>query len=171
MTKIAAGKKRDATPHRSGEGQQDAPLSATEIAQGLRRNYRLFQYQAAQFLTDHLADCSRAFNGDLQQMLVLALLGQVALDARARGLLENNAQADCISASRLADVSGIPRETVRRKLGALHKKGWIEQVDNGSWRLKVDAMEQAHARGSLNELDQRSVMRWATLFAAIKPLI
>lgn len=171
MTTHGAGNKRDATSHRSGDGQKDAPPAAEEIAEKLHKNYRAFQYRAVQFLTDHLADCARVFNGDLQQMLVLALLGQVALDARARGLLVNNAQADCISASRLADVSGIPRETVRRKLAALHKKGWVEQMDSGSWRLAIDAMEQARARAGLEDLDKRSLMRWATLFAAIKPLI
>lgn len=171
MTANQADDNKKATPRRIDDREKDAPLAASEIAENLQKNYRAFQYRTTQFLTDHLADCSRAFDGDLQQMLTLALLGQVALDARARGLLESNAQADCISASRLADVSGIPRETVRRKLGALQKRGWIAQVDNGSWRLRVDAMEQAHARGSLHELDQRSIMRWATLFAAVKPLI
>ncbi len=40
------------------------------------QHYREYQYCFVEFLTEHLADVSRAFDGDLQEMLVLAVIGR-----------------------------------------------------------------------------------------------
>ena len=73
---------------------------------------------------------------------------------------------DRISASRLADVTGIPRETVRRKLASLQADGWIERTDDGSWRLKIEGGE-ARAQRDLAELDARGIRRGARLLTAL----
>src|SRR5690606_31048072 len=75
-----------------------------------------------------------------------------------------------IAASRIADVTGIPRETVRRKLSALRSKGWIEQTPTSAWRLVVDD-QRVPARSDLNEINERSMIRISRLFAELETLL
>ncbi|NBC46811.1 MAG: helix-turn-helix domain-containing protein [Gammaproteobacteria bacterium] len=82
----------------------------------------------------------RQFDGDLDRMLVLAVIGSPTL---ARGRIEGMSYTDCMALERpddepapinlqsIADYSGIPRETVRRKLRDLEQLGWIVRRDNG----------------------------------------
>ena len=63
-----------------------------------------------QFFVEHLSDVSRVFGGDLQEMLVLAVIGQAYM--RADELGRENAP---INACRISETTGIPRQTVRRK--------------------------------------------------------
>ncbi len=150
-------------------------LSAEEIESQFRSNYHSYQYHFVEFFTEHLADCSRAFGGDLQLMLVLALMGQMHLQALVaqkqypdhRALIVREQK---ITASRIADVSGIPRETVRRKLAKLEKLGWVEQEGSGAWRLIIGD-DGSKARRDLSELDQRSIARIAVFYQKLHGII
>lgn len=80
------------------------------------------------------------FGGDLDLMLVLAIIGSRTLHARrAEGLsygdFSNGARSDValypINLQSVAECSGIPRETVRRKVRELEKLGWIERLEGG----------------------------------------
>jgi DNA-binding MarR family transcriptional regulator len=131
--------------------------------------YPGYQYHAVEFLTAHLVDVSREFGGDLQEMLLLAVIGQVHLH---RMLTQPDAQTidaepASISASRLADVAGIPRQTVRRKLAALAGRGWIEQTASAAWRLTVTG-DDSPARHDLDAVNRRSIRRMAELFANLE---
>ncbi len=65
-------------------------------------------------------------------MLVLAVIGQVRIASMAyAGTMEIRRNKAPSLPSRLADVTGIPRETVRRKLTLLANKGWIERTPEG----------------------------------------
>lgn len=44
-----------------------------------REQRRLLQYNFSEFFTEHLLDVSPVFEGDLQMMLVLAVMGQAYL--------------------------------------------------------------------------------------------
>lgn len=60
---------------------------------------------------DHLTDVSRAFQGDLERMLVPAIIGQVHLNApnRQPGPGSRDILPDgWTAASQIADVTGIP---------------------------------------------------------------
>jgi predicted transcriptional regulator len=128
-----------------------------------------------EFITEHLADLSRVFRGDLQEMMVLAIIGQLALRARRAALAEPN-PADAmrietgISASRLADVTGIPRQTVRRKLKSLEERAWIERAEGASYQLAVKDGD-ARARQDLSAVDQRSIERAARLFCGLERIV
>lgn len=77
-----------------------------------------------------------------------------------------------ITASRMAEVTGIAREMVRRKLARLEQKGWIEQLPDGAWRLKIAAQTGlAQARQGLEALDQRGIARIARLYASVEMLL
>ncbi len=143
------------------------------IESQFRNRYIVFQYNFVEFLTEHLVDLSRSFKGDLSEMLVLALIGQMTLgrsiaDSKERPAVNN--RPPLITASRLADVSGIPRQTVRRKLKSLETRGWIERSSGSSWMLTViDGHSAVHQE--LRELDDRAVARVAKLYLNLEKLL
>ena len=145
----------------------DAPRR--RVADRFRDNYLRYQYCIVEYLCAHLVDCARAFNGDLDKVLVLALIGQVGI----RDLLDapgNPPEATkAISASRLADVSGIPRETIRRKLKELADLGYIEASETG-WRLKLD-QGRSTARKALSALDEKAIQNAARLFVGLDAIV
>lgn len=147
-----------------------------EVRSAFADNYRLFQYQWVEFFIEHLSDVSRAFRGDLQAMIVIALVGQVqirAMQVAARAGLDPHSlppERLSITASRIADVTGIPRETVRRKLTALERRGWIVRNDEGGFRLAVDGGVAA-ARTDLAEVDKRAIVRVARLFRDLEAIV
>lgn len=85
----------------------------------------------------------RQFGGDLDRMLVLAVIGLRTLPPRrveGRSYTEFQAgqlaeQGRPINVQSIADTTGIPRETVRRKVAELEAAGWIERHAGG--RLEV----------------------------------
>ena len=133
------------------------------------QNYPIIQYNFVETITEHLADCSRVFDGDLQQVLLLGLIGQVHLEHHRRN--DGDVQhVRGLSASRLSDVTGIPRQTVRRKLAILAGRGWIEETTPGSWRIKM-ADHGSVARQDLAGLDHRNIQRMARFVSSLVPLI
>lgn len=141
-----------------------------------RRNYVRAQYTWVQMFTEHLTDCSRVFKGDLQAMLIIAIIGQSYLFQ----MLKNGADDHeigapvplmdgvAINASSLAAVLEIPRETVRRKLEMLAQQGWIEKSDGG-WQLALSNGRTA-AKQALADIDNRQINRVAKLVADFNAL-
>jgi DNA-binding transcriptional ArsR family regulator len=128
------------------------------------------QYHYVQFLTEHLADCARVFSGDLTKVLVLAVLGQRHIEAQTSVQKDRaSGPSGAMSASRIADVTGLSRETVRRKLGALSDLGWVEQGADRRWRIVV-ADGASTLRRDLKDLDRRGLQRLARLYCALSPL-
>ena len=113
------------------------------LAERFAEEYPRYQYAFVEFVVEHLTDIAKAFHGDLQQALILAVIGQVRLRARRQadeaGEAPPPAEELTITASRLADVTGIPRETVRRKLRLLEARGWIAKRSDGAWYIVADA--------------------------------
>ncbi len=143
------------------------PSTPDEISAAFRANYLSYQYEFVEFFTDHLSDVSRVFGGDLQTVLLLAVIGQVRLRAYKDNGNDSEHFPLGISASRLSDITGIPRETVRRKLEALDAKGWIERVETASWRIRMDG-EKSAARRELQDLDDRAIDRIARVFCKLQ---
>jgi DNA-binding MarR family transcriptional regulator len=90
--------------------------------------------------TELLIQLRQAFSGDLDRMLILGIIGSrtmpsprfdgVNIDQFAQGEVKPGPRP--INAQSIAECSGIPRETVRRKLQALERSGWVERDANGS---------------------------------------
>jgi biotin operon repressor len=89
--------------------------------------------------TELLIALRRQFDGDLDCMLVLAVIGVRTMPARR---LQQRSFADFeaglaaeepspINVQSIAETTGIPRETVRRKVRALEQAGWIERQEGG----------------------------------------
>ena len=132
------------------------------------KRYLVMQYHFVQFFAEHLADVSRVFEGDLQSVLVLAIVGQMEIEARIRsnftgeGTMPTEAlvgKPPGINTSSIAEVSGIPRETVRRKLEGLAQRGWVERASSGLWHIRTDGSELTPAKRELFDIDRRGMER------------
>jgi DNA-binding transcriptional ArsR family regulator len=78
---------------------------------------------------DFLCDLSRKLDGDAQKALILLVLFQ----ARARP------GGGPMRAAHLAATTGVPRETVRRKLAALAEQGLVERDSRRRWMISPAA--------------------------------
>lgn len=87
-------------------------------------------------MTQALRDLYRAFDGDISMALILGELGEYAAALRHTPLQKNRRQhLRTSNAHSIAAASGMPRETVRRKLNKLMAKGWIIEMPNGNLGL------------------------------------
>jgi hypothetical protein len=117
----------------------------------------------------HLSDCSRVFNGDLTEMMVLTVIGQVFVRHYGHGAAQNyelDGEELTVSAARISEITSIPRETVRRKLRSLNARGWVEQAENGKWKFVMVGAESTASR-DLMPLQMRSLTRLMNLVDAI----
>lgn len=142
------------------------------LLERLAENYPEVQYHFVQFVSEHLADCARVFRGDMEKLLILAVLGQRFIEGvRAERAERDNPEARIwMPALRLADVTGLPRETVRRKLRAMEADGWLRQEPGKGWTLAGD-LGRSVARDALEELDRRGLERLARLMTALRPFL
>jgi len=149
---------------------------ADGIALAFERHYFDYQYIFVNFLIDHLVDAGSAFDGDYQEMLVMAVLGQARLGAVRAAIKPDlmvpdvEAVAESTNASRIADITKIPRQTVRRKLASLEARGWVERDDAGAYRL-VSHGGKSTARRDLAETDRKAIRRVARLFVDLEAII
>jgi hypothetical protein len=91
-------------------------------------------------LTKFMIECRQAFDGDLDMFLVLAIVGDRTFSQRMADPAQNftefqastqSTPPEDINIRSISDFSGIPRETVRRKIALLEGKGWITRKDDG----------------------------------------
>jgi hypothetical protein len=108
-----------------------------ELTQGFGRIWP--QHVAA--LTQFLIDCRRHFDGDIDLFLALCIIGDRTFSARHappdmtfetwNASKVEDVQSEEINVQSISDFSGIPRETVRRKLNILVEKGWVSRDERG----------------------------------------
>jgi hypothetical protein len=90
----------------------------------------------------YLIECRKYFRGDLDLLLLLAVIGDRTLVAGKidpsityPDLLAGNHlkfQPEPINYHSIAEFTGIPRESVRRKIQHLIDIGWVERTKEGS---------------------------------------
>ena len=107
----------------------------------VRRHHLEFSYISGRYMLEHLARVYRAFDGDIVAALVLGTVGQhnarrfydevVANSPETyEELREASTNPERLRPCNTMSVSmstGIPRETVRRKVQWLIQKGWLRQ--------------------------------------------
>ncbi len=103
-------------------------------------------------LTQFLIDCRKHFNSDLDLFLVLCIIGDRTFSTEHApsdmdfdnwsSASPREVQSIEINAQSLSDYSGIPRETVRRKLNILVEKGWVERDHRGYITATAKAKEE-----------------------------
>jgi hypothetical protein len=110
---------------------------------------RIWPVHVDQFTTLLIA-LRKQFGGDLDRMLVLAVIGSRTLPARRMRQLSyadfeaglTAERPSLINTQSIAETTGIPRETVRRKVAALMEAGWVERNEDGSLLVSVRAREE-----------------------------
>ncbi|GLI94994.1 helix-turn-helix domain-containing protein [Methylocystis echinoides] len=106
----------------------------------VEENYVKFQHEFLEFLYAHLVDMRVIFEGDLDALLIFISISRYYLrDERANPDMDEEALGDNrhLTLSRIAELTGIPRETARRKLKQLESKGLLEKGQHDNWRLVV----------------------------------
>lgn len=111
------------------------------IDEKLMQNFGLVWPQHVMSLTQFLIDCRRHFDGDIDLFLVLCVIGDRSFSARHAPAdidFENwsstsveDIRSEEINVQSISDFSGIPRETVRRKLNILIEKAWMDRDERG----------------------------------------
>jgi hypothetical protein len=96
-----------------------------------------------------LVTLRRDFDGDLDAMLVLLTLS-LGIDRQGWaeslfGNLEYVPQTRLTNTQSIALASGIPRETVRRKLETMQTRGWVVRDEKGNWTPTSRAAENLRA--------------------------
>jgi hypothetical protein len=150
----------------------DREPGSAEIVAALENNYATVQYHFVQFLAEHLTDCRKSLGGDLDEIMIIAVLGQRFIGARlARdGGDESAHDRVWMSALRLSDVTGVPRESVRRKLKKLETRGWVVQDPVLGWRLS-GSLDHTQVRADLGDVDRRGIQRLSRLLRALMPVL
>jgi hypothetical protein len=116
----------------------------------LREHRAEFSYFLNRCITEHLVRLSRAFEGDLTAAVVLGTIGQynvrrfhdevvtksgtTLLEALRSGAHREHLRP--CNAMSVASSTGIPRETVRRKIAWLVARGWVRRA--GRDQLYID---------------------------------
>lgn len=125
-------------------------------------------------LTRHLIACRQICDGDLDLFLVLTIIGERTFTARdapadmshkdfVDGTVDS-LQPAAINLQSIADYSGIPRETVRRKLRILQDKGWVIK-DSRNYMTVTDK-----AKANLEGLTESSLKYLVEIDAALSRL-
>ena len=139
----------------------------------LQNSYAPFQHHFIEFLAAHLSDSSRLFNGDLEEMLVCVVLARANLRdevGQSRRKNSGTAERSSLSAARLSELTGIPRETVRRKLKSLEHRGWVSRVGRSGWRLALQG-ETPVLRADLQDYLGREIRRLVKLVRNLQEFI
>ncbi|MBX7539411.1 hypothetical protein [Qipengyuania sphaerica] len=91
-----------------------------------------------------LSELREAFEGDLDATLILAVIGAALLpkdelpisfsysDLLKQRDIDFRKPLNTLS---ISQVTGIPRETVRRKLATMEAKLWVERDEFGHWKM------------------------------------
>lgn len=108
----------------------------------VRRHHVEFSYISGRYMVEHLVRLYHAFDGDLVAAIVLGTIGGhnarrfydevVARSPESYGDLavtdSRPARLRPCNAMSVSAATGIPRETVRRKIRWLVEKGWVRQA-------------------------------------------
>lgn len=125
------------------------PTRVTKQGAFIRTNFSTVWPVHLVGFTHLLVQLRKRFDGDLDLALVLAVIGSRTETGRwtpelaELGQLTNRDDVTDkqlpINIQSVADYSGIPRETVRRKVALLQKKGWVTRGADGHLAVTRDA--------------------------------
>lgn len=112
----------------------------------------------------------QGFDGDLDLMLILAIIGSRSLPSRRNQPFTlddfmtsslGQRHPDPINLQSIAECSGIPRETVRRKLTQLEQRSWISKNAQGHYFVNPTASSE------LADMTQASLNYLQAVFGAL----
>jgi biotin operon repressor len=145
-------------------------------------NSRLFVYMLGNYLHRLERDRRDVYFGDLDLARVAEVIGMAGVEPGMRDAAFRKQHRDfdsvvgvegqrAVNATSIASATGVPRETVRRKVQQLLKLGFIVEKGRARYILKPGALQHpdrqaAFARGLqqtvhfMNECLEQGVLRW-----------
>ena len=164
----------DSRPRQPAQKGIPVSLPARDaVLAGFQGRFVEAQYVWTSFLLDHLIECRRRI-GDLDSMVVLVVIGLAALrqvqkvrelegEHVALGYMTASVpdKGETVNAYSIANITGIPRENVRRRLADLAAQGWIEQAPDSGWRIRKGETGPSKAATDLADLTACTVTRIA----------
>ena len=143
-----------------------------------RGNIDAANLHLGRFFVRYLLDVSREFDGDLQLAILAGEIGHhnvsqhyscesvtVRRSGRGAGSPSFWNHLEPCNAYSLASSTGIPRETVRRKISTLVRKGWISRTERGD--LFITPALVAHFVPNFNKNLMNEVLTLADELRAI----
>lgn len=132
-----------------------------DFDQRFNRTYGMVAYIASRHYGYHLRRILVELNLDLESAFILGLLSQLNVateltpGTRSEEVLDGTGRLGTermkpIRLVDLAQISGLPRETVRRKLERLRALGKVARTPEGGWKLS-DGDDDAHFRAFIRE--------------------
>ena len=115
-----------------------------------------------------LIQCRRYFNGDMDRLLVFCVVSTRNLSANnilGEGTLDrcDRTAIKPIILQSIADCSGLPRETARRKLQDLTALGWVKRDEHGNFTTTPKAV------ADLAALTEKGIEYLARMKAILAP--
>lgn len=108
------------------------------------QNFYRVSYLLSRFMVPYMRSVYREFDGDILLNIVIGEIGTRNLgqfyeasrnsktfESRLGDVNEHRRVLRPCNALSISDASGIPRETVRRKVNALIERGWVSQNERG----------------------------------------
>jgi hypothetical protein len=130
------------------DGMADGRITDAWVVDRLDTIYPAYRHAFARLLVV----LRQEFDGDLDAMMVLLSVSlDVMRDDWREGLFEAQTvsrQSRLTNTQSIAETTGIPRESVRRKLARMQAKGWIERTGDGGWRPTPQASADLRAGSS-----------------------
>jgi hypothetical protein len=142
---------------RTAHSSMDSTVSpcGSDFDTAFDRNFALAGFILNRFLVHHLLRMARQTNGDFESLVIWSALAlqntAVLLGPGAKPLTplqpdgtfpDALLRANGLRSSDLAQITGIPRETVRRKLERLSTSGRVKRLANGRWHVVSASMDQ-----------------------------
>lgn len=184
-----AGKPRRALPGASRDEAATPRRRATTVASDGRlvlaepsSTSRLFIYMGGNFIHRIERERRALYGGDLDLAVVAELIGTAGVEPGMRdaAFRQKHRSFDspipvedqrAVNATSIANASGIPRETVRRKLKQLLKLGIIVEKEPARYVLKPGVLLKPHRQAAyarsidqtlrfMNELLEHGLVRW-----------
>ena len=140
----------------------------------IQTDYPEFHYRFLHFLCRHMLDISAAFNGDLDKFILLLVMDERYWKWRheIRGIKDPQTavELESFSVSKLASITSIPRETIRRKMIAMEKRGWVLQKGRGKWKV-ARSIDRPSVENELDDLIRREIARVSDLVLELQTFI
>lgn len=144
-----------------------AHIPSTVVAE----NYIKFKHEFLEFLFAELLDMRTIFEGDLDALLIFISISRYYLrDERSHPYGDDDVpfgDQHHLTLSRIAEITKIPRETVRRKLKQLESRGLLEKSAHDNWRLTVEG-GQPVIRTAHEEVWRREMQRLVRLVRSLR---
>jgi len=132
---------KQASPMASAEQKQNTSSTGGAMSSSLRACFdgdELAQKLGfVSFSTDFLIRCYRVFDGDIKSAIIFNVISLWALRQRETDVVPDVAGFSCNNHS-ISIATGIPYETVRRKVKSMVENGWLEFSDSSHVVLNAD---------------------------------